>query len=389
MPKLIVTDGTGAVTEHEMGVGPVTVGRSTDCNVVVLEAQVSRQHAVIEYDGERLHVRDGGSHNGTWVNGKRVPSGPEGEIDLTDGDEIRIGETVLKVVLDEASGASFGEPGRAASAAPRRPDLQVSRPTGEPVLEREESETQQPTREVEDEEEILQEGQAEPEAVEKDDVSEGLLKAKKGASPKAEKAEQEKAPAKKRSSRRRPARETVERPAPSGPRRGPDQAAPQASQTKRTVRRKRVVLGGMRLSEQQQTMVKIASFAVMVLCIIAGAWLVVQKTKQPRGGGTGRIIRTDPRANPDRLCEEACNLAREAREAEDRRDLREALRLICEAKDKVEEADRLYTEIAHKHEGEGFGYIQKGARRIKVRAKVIREQHFQIDMRLRRQEGRL
>lgn len=384
MAKLVVTDSTGAVTEHEMGVGPVTVGRSTDCDVVVLEAQVSRQHAVIEYDGERLHVRDGGSHNGTWVNGKRVPSGQEGEIDLTDGDEIRIGETVLKVVLDEATGAGFGELGRAASAA-------------EPPPEREESETEQPTGEVEDEEKIG----AEPEAVEKDDVSEGPLKAKKGASPKAEEAEQEKAPAKKRSSRRRPARETVERPAPSGPRRGsdraassgqgrgPDRAAAQASQTKRTVRRKRVVLGGVRLSEQQQTMVKIASFGVMVLCIIAGAWLVVQRTKKQPGGGTGRIIRTDPRANPDRLCEEACNLAREAREAEDRGDLRGALRLICEAKEKVEEADRLYTEIAHKHEGEGFGYIQKGARKIKVRAKVIREQHFQIDMRLRRQEGRL
>jgi pSer/pThr/pTyr-binding forkhead associated (FHA) protein len=72
--------------------GPIRIGRSAECELVLRDSRVSRQHA-------RLHARDGvlvltdlGSTNGTLVNDQRVR-----EVVLGSGDRITIGETVLIV----------------------------------------------------------------------------------------------------------------------------------------------------------------------------------------------------------------------------------------------------------------------------------------------------
>jgi pSer/pThr/pTyr-binding forkhead associated (FHA) protein len=71
--------------------------------------EVSRHHCVIEVDPPQVRVRDLGSLNGTFVNGvligrRPVHLSPE-ESDpaslpafpVRDGDEIRVGDTVLRV----------------------------------------------------------------------------------------------------------------------------------------------------------------------------------------------------------------------------------------------------------------------------------------------------
>ncbi len=63
------------------------IGRSDECDVVLPERQVSRQHAVIERDNGGYVLRDLGSKNGTYVNGQRVRGEPHR---LRDGDEIQI-----------------------------------------------------------------------------------------------------------------------------------------------------------------------------------------------------------------------------------------------------------------------------------------------------------
>jgi hypothetical protein len=68
------------------------IGRSEESEIVLLDPSVSRAHAVVEVDGGQAILRDLGSTNGTFVNGRRV----EAE-SLHDGDELRFGNTRLRV----------------------------------------------------------------------------------------------------------------------------------------------------------------------------------------------------------------------------------------------------------------------------------------------------
>jgi pSer/pThr/pTyr-binding forkhead associated (FHA) protein len=52
----------------------LVIGRDPSCNLPLRGAGVSRQHAVLEHDEERdcWRISDAGSHNGTYVNGRRI-----------------------------------------------------------------------------------------------------------------------------------------------------------------------------------------------------------------------------------------------------------------------------------------------------------------------------
>jgi hypothetical protein len=72
--------------------GGNTIGRSADGDIVIPDRLASREHAVIERDcGDgRWQIRDLGSRNGTWVDGRRVD-----EATLEPGMAVRIGTTEL------------------------------------------------------------------------------------------------------------------------------------------------------------------------------------------------------------------------------------------------------------------------------------------------------
>jgi hypothetical protein len=72
----------------------ITVGRMTNNDVVVPDISVSRFHAFVKH-GENggFQIQDGGSTNGTTVNGNGVPprgAGPP--TDLKSGDSVRLGQ---------------------------------------------------------------------------------------------------------------------------------------------------------------------------------------------------------------------------------------------------------------------------------------------------------
>jgi hypothetical protein len=69
----------------------VTVGRHPECNLVLADPNVSRNHAEIRPKGEGFVVVDLGSTNGTRVNGVRVA-----EQTLRDGDELAFGNTRIR-----------------------------------------------------------------------------------------------------------------------------------------------------------------------------------------------------------------------------------------------------------------------------------------------------
>jgi DNA-binding winged helix-turn-helix (wHTH) protein len=74
-----------------LAAGENHVGRDPGCVLTIPSGLVSREHARVVVDGERVTLRDLGSKNGTRVRGRRV----EGEVPLTDGDEVRIGPALL------------------------------------------------------------------------------------------------------------------------------------------------------------------------------------------------------------------------------------------------------------------------------------------------------
>ena len=89
---LLVTDGKRLV----VGAGGATIGRSRSCDVVLGDANVSREHAEIRPRGGGWTITDLGSTNGVAVNGARVDR-PQ---TLKPGDRIEIGTTVLTFELE-------------------------------------------------------------------------------------------------------------------------------------------------------------------------------------------------------------------------------------------------------------------------------------------------
>jgi hypothetical protein len=79
-------------------VGPtgVSLGRSRQCDVVLDDANVSREHAEIRPRGGSWVLTDLGSTNGSSVNHRRI-DGPEL---LKPGDEIEIGTSVMTFELE-------------------------------------------------------------------------------------------------------------------------------------------------------------------------------------------------------------------------------------------------------------------------------------------------
>jgi pSer/pThr/pTyr-binding forkhead associated (FHA) protein len=71
------------------------LGRGADAATRLEDASVSRVHARLEIDGDRIRVEDLGSKNGLWLSGSRLA----GLRELAPGDELRAGRTVLALAL--------------------------------------------------------------------------------------------------------------------------------------------------------------------------------------------------------------------------------------------------------------------------------------------------
>jgi hypothetical protein len=80
--------------------GGLTIGRSTDADVRIEDRFASGVHARIYSRGAGYYVEDMNSTNGTYVNGRLL----EGETQLSDLAEVRIGDTELRFELDIPEG---------------------------------------------------------------------------------------------------------------------------------------------------------------------------------------------------------------------------------------------------------------------------------------------
>ena len=82
--------------------GEITIGRTADNTIVIDDALVSRQHALLSPEPSGHRVRDLGSRNGTRLNSKRLEG--EGQL-LRNGDRIMLGgnQVVLSYYSEDAT----------------------------------------------------------------------------------------------------------------------------------------------------------------------------------------------------------------------------------------------------------------------------------------------
>lgn len=76
-------------------VSKITIGRSTDNDIVVDNKLTSRHHAVIQKIKDDYYLKDEGSTNGTYLNGTAIPEGKY--VKLQSGDKITIGNSNLVI----------------------------------------------------------------------------------------------------------------------------------------------------------------------------------------------------------------------------------------------------------------------------------------------------
>lgn len=76
-------------------VSVITIGRSTDNDVVIDHKLASRHHAVIQKIKDEYFLKDLDSTNGTFLNGEAIPRGKY--VKLGHEDTITIGKTNLNI----------------------------------------------------------------------------------------------------------------------------------------------------------------------------------------------------------------------------------------------------------------------------------------------------
>jgi signal transduction histidine kinase/pSer/pThr/pTyr-binding forkhead associated (FHA) protein len=90
LPSLFVIQGRDQGSRFRLDESLVTIGRGTSNAVQLHDTEVSRDHAELSRRGDKFVLRDLGSSNGTFVNGRQVR-----EHELASGDQVQFGRTLL------------------------------------------------------------------------------------------------------------------------------------------------------------------------------------------------------------------------------------------------------------------------------------------------------
>ena len=90
MPSLFVIQGRDQGSRFQLEESVHTVGRTQNNSIRLHDTEVSREHAELVRHGDSYVLRDLGSSNGTYVNGR-----PATEHELTSGDQLQFGKSLL------------------------------------------------------------------------------------------------------------------------------------------------------------------------------------------------------------------------------------------------------------------------------------------------------
>ena len=78
-----------------LSAGENILGRDADADALLDDPEVSRHHARVVIEPERVMIEDLGSKNGTWVRSEKITH----PVELKDGDEVRLGTAQLVVKI--------------------------------------------------------------------------------------------------------------------------------------------------------------------------------------------------------------------------------------------------------------------------------------------------
>lgn len=94
----------------------LTIGRDASNGVAINDAEVSRKHSRLSFQGGKYVLEDLGSTNGTFVNGQRLA----GPVVLKPGDVVSLGEQIVLMydAVNMDPGATMAAPRRSARVAP-------------------------------------------------------------------------------------------------------------------------------------------------------------------------------------------------------------------------------------------------------------------------------
>jgi two-component system, NtrC family, sensor kinase len=105
VPSLFVIQGRNRGSRYDLShhEGAMSIGREAGNFVQLDDNEVSRRHAEIRRVGESFFVGDLKSSNGTWLNSRKIE-----RAELSSGDQIQVGRTILVYARDGADVAATG-----------------------------------------------------------------------------------------------------------------------------------------------------------------------------------------------------------------------------------------------------------------------------------------
>jgi hypothetical protein len=106
--RLVMSVGPNPGKVFELTMDSMSIGRESSNDIVVQDAELSRNHARISRRGGGYVLEDLGSTNGTFINRQRITSPRT----LAPGDEIGLGENVLMTFQGEGAAATVIASGR-------------------------------------------------------------------------------------------------------------------------------------------------------------------------------------------------------------------------------------------------------------------------------------
>src|SRR5690242_12524933 len=103
----IQISGAQGRTEQKTLTEPAVLGRDPQCDVVINDHQISRQHCRIEPQKDGVLVIDLNSRNGLYVNGQRLMRHL-----LKPGEVLKIGDAILRLEIPQPESRSTEESGK-------------------------------------------------------------------------------------------------------------------------------------------------------------------------------------------------------------------------------------------------------------------------------------